>query len=128
MRIRKNGKVIRLTESDLRRITKKVLREQTEMIDYTIYPNFTIEDKTLYSTPSEYFEKMVEKYGYNYTDVLDELGKLYVNQIVVVLPSDDNEGMVFSFGEGKDKYLESIKKYLIKNYGKGKIPYKTVND
>ena len=28
MRIRKNGKVIRLTESDLRRITKKVLREQ----------------------------------------------------------------------------------------------------
>ena len=29
MRIRKNGKVIRLTESDLRRITKKVLSEQT---------------------------------------------------------------------------------------------------
>ena len=29
MRIRKNGKVIRLTESDLRRITKKVLREQS---------------------------------------------------------------------------------------------------
>jgi ribosomal protein S8 len=30
MRIRKNGKVIRLTESDLMRITKKVLREQDE--------------------------------------------------------------------------------------------------
>ena len=30
MRIRKNGKVIRLTESDLMRITRKVLREQNE--------------------------------------------------------------------------------------------------
>lgn len=30
MRIRKNGKVIRLTESDLMRITRKVLREQDE--------------------------------------------------------------------------------------------------
>ena len=30
MRIRKNGKVIRLTESDLMRITRKVLREQEE--------------------------------------------------------------------------------------------------
>lgn len=28
MRIRKNGKVIRLTEEDLRRITKKVIKEQ----------------------------------------------------------------------------------------------------
>ncbi len=37
MRIRKNGKVIRLTESDLRRITKKVLRErfEDEDEDYT---------------------------------------------------------------------------------------------
>ena len=33
MRIRKNGKVIRLTESDLRRITKKVLREQSSGSD-----------------------------------------------------------------------------------------------
>jgi len=33
MRIRKNGKVIRLTESDLRRITKKVLRERFEEED-----------------------------------------------------------------------------------------------
>ncbi len=30
MRIRKNGKVIRLTESDLMRITRKVVREQEE--------------------------------------------------------------------------------------------------
>lgn len=30
MKIRKNGRIIRLTESDLKRITKKILREQTQ--------------------------------------------------------------------------------------------------
>ena len=35
MKIRKNGKVIRLTESDLRRITKKVLRESEIFITPT---------------------------------------------------------------------------------------------
>jgi hypothetical protein len=37
MRIRKNGKVVRLTESDLMRITRKVLREQKE-------PKFSLMD------------------------------------------------------------------------------------
>tara|TARA_R110000803_G_scaffold163485_2_gene227155 strand:- start:9122 stop:9583 length:462 start_codon:yes stop_codon:yes gene_type:complete len=35
MKIRKNGRIVRLTESDLKRITKKILREQTQ-------PRFTI--------------------------------------------------------------------------------------
>jgi len=30
MKIRKNGRIVRLTESDLKRITKKILREQTQ--------------------------------------------------------------------------------------------------
>ena len=42
MRIRKNGKVIRLTESDLMRITRKVLREQDE----TKTTNSTVEMNT----------------------------------------------------------------------------------
>lgn len=36
MRIRKNGKVISLTESDLMRITRKVLREQKAPIETSI--------------------------------------------------------------------------------------------
>jgi len=39
MKIRKNGRVIKLTESDLRRITKRVLNEEQDISEYIRYVN-----------------------------------------------------------------------------------------
>ena len=43
MKIRKNGKVVRLTESDLRRITKRVISEQNLGERYDEI-NYNVED------------------------------------------------------------------------------------
>lgn len=47
MKIKKNGKVIKLTESDLQRIVKRVLNEQKGTFDYDTIENL--------KTPSEIF-------------------------------------------------------------------------
>ena len=46
MKIKKNGKVIKLTESDLKKIVKKVLREQEEDTELYVYD----EDKVMVGT------------------------------------------------------------------------------
>ena len=56
MRIKKNGKVVRLTESDLQRIVKKVLTEQSVLTEG--YKNFlTIEVNPLISEIKKIIDK-----------------------------------------------------------------------
>jgi hypothetical protein len=68
MRIRKNGKVVNLTESDLRRIVKRVLKEQT------IYQTNTCLE--------HYHSEEPPKKG-DTTHTLDGIGKVYVKRVCV---------------------------------------------
>lgn len=65
MRIRKNGKVINLTESDLRRIVKRVISEQQET-DSIVQGEHDMLDKLLKSISGSRLKKALEDCGHKF--------------------------------------------------------------
>ncbi len=96
MKIKKNGKVINLTESDVKRIVKRVLNEGVEGSDnITIYP-----------------EKAA--FAYNYGKGFTPNKNITVNQgdtlkVMVLIPSDAPKGSIVSVTKPESIYTSSIK-------------------
>ena len=72
MKIRKNGKVIRLTESDLRKITKRVISEQKNINE--IMFNDTNYDDMNYKRPNRKERKLVSQFKYEILNKLETGG------------------------------------------------------
>jgi hypothetical protein len=101
MRIRKNGKVVRLTESDLMRITRKVLREQKE-------PKFSLMDIGI---SGNQLEKVLSKIVHMYDPQTDKTGTY-----VFLDPADfTNERLDTKFGDtSREKTIAlKIRKKLV---------------
>lgn len=103
MRIRKNGKVIRLTESDLMRITRKVLREQDE-------PKFSLMDIGM---DTNKLEGVLSKLIQMYKPKEDKYGTY-----VLLNPADFSKNNIDSkldLSTTKGKIAQKIRKRLIDN-------------
>lgn len=96
MKIKKNGKVINLTESDVKRIVKRTLNEGVEgSNNITIYP-----------------EKVA--FGYDYGKGFSPNKNITVNQgdtlkVMVLIPSDAPKGSIVSVTKPETAYASSIK-------------------
>jgi len=104
MRIRKNGKVISLTESDLMRITRKVLREQDE----TKTPKFSLMNLGM---DGSVLERILSKLAQDYNPKEDKHGTyIFLN------PSDFDRYRiedVFGFPSKEAKGAEKIADSLV---------------
>lgn len=79
--VRKENKIIRLTETDLIRIVKSVLKEQVESYDYVFYKNSSIKEKT----PAE--EMYLSKNGDSYDVFVKKTNSNIIEKTPYTLPS-----------------------------------------
>jgi len=105
MKIKKNGEVINLTESDLKKIVKKVLSEQDTDTDYKVAADFakSVEDwwggssditndrKNEFSEYHEFFKK----FQGSWSDSNDAAAISYKNKVMIDLKKSVNSGNVY---------------------------------
>jgi hypothetical protein len=120
MKIKKNGKVINLTESDLRRIVKKVIKEQEQPKEkakpqYKLVKSFGLEDYNQKPTGQEIAlyggyvvdpetKKQHKLYGFAVKGKDNTLSRIYPNGHVAFGPAKDKKRLYKALG-AKDKFV-----------------------
>jgi hypothetical protein len=121
MRIRKNKKVIRLTESDLRRITKKVINEQPAKLFGYLFKKLGLNKKSsmaielLLDKTLKYWGKEQDKILKMFTDNNTNLLKNYVSRNKNIPIEKYREGVVALLkqsAEHPDIFLKDIDNYM----------------
>lgn len=113
MRIKKNGKIINLTESDLKRIVKKVLNEGNEDI-YTLMSSGN-------ATPEEIAETMKGAIGFNNDEAVMQAAISAIKDMGVfksvsnILGQDVVNWLIKEYSTNKDDYKTD-------KYGNNKFP------
>jgi len=120
MTIRKNGRIFRLTETDLKRIVKKVLREDTDMIgdeDYDEAVMFCTEVEDWWKGSSNVFddpERASDTTGTNYVDFFSRYQRFFDDQDDAAARAYGD--MIYSHLDKKvgrkNKYYNKIKGWL----------------
>ena len=96
MKIKKNGKVINLTESDLKRIVKKVLNESTSSLEKQFCKNGGFNYDKYYSTMCK------ERYGGDSFEGCKD-GKTFATNVMI----DGKEWNQSGFGASQVDWVES---------------------